>query len=72
MKIDLTCPVELWHFKMPTAEDPVCMVQLYNLSEKTEKVGEMRDQVHDLAEQMEDLLEQVMQDVKTMRELLLD
>ena len=35
MKIDLTCPVELWHFKMPTAEDPVCMVQLYNLSEKT-------------------------------------
>ena len=35
MKIDLTCPVELWHFKMPTADNPVCMVQLYNLSEKT-------------------------------------
>jgi len=35
MKIDLTCPVELWHFKMPTAQYPVCTVQLYNLSEKT-------------------------------------
>ena len=35
MRIDLTCPVELWHFKMPTADFPVCSVQLYNLSEKT-------------------------------------
>ena len=35
MRIDLTCPVELWHFRMPTAESPFCTVQLYNLSEKT-------------------------------------
>ena len=34
MRIDLTCPVELWHFQMPTREYPVCTVQLYNLSEK--------------------------------------
>lgn len=34
MKIDLTCPVELWHFKMPTAEDPYCRLQLYNLTIK--------------------------------------
>ena len=35
MRIDLTCPVELWHFRMPTAESPFCTVQLYNLSDKT-------------------------------------
>ena len=35
MRIDLTCPVELWHFQMPTKSYPVCTVQLYNLSEKT-------------------------------------
>ena len=34
MKIDLSCPVELWHFKMPTAEYPVVSLHMFNLSEK--------------------------------------
>ena len=34
MKIDLSCPVELWHFKLPTAEYPVVRLNLFNLSEK--------------------------------------
>lgn len=33
MRIDLTCPVELWHCKMPTADDPVLRMQVYNLSD---------------------------------------
>ncbi len=35
MKIDLSCPVELWHFRMPTPAYPVVTLQLFNLSEKT-------------------------------------
>jgi len=35
MKIDLTCPVELWHHALPTHDDPVCRLQLFNLSEQT-------------------------------------
>ncbi|MBR3874589.1 MAG: hypothetical protein IKM26_03715 [Clostridia bacterium] len=35
MKIDLTCPVELWHHALPTPEDPVCRLQLFNLTEQT-------------------------------------
>ena len=34
MKIDLTCPVELWHFKLPTEEYPVVSLNLFNLSDK--------------------------------------
>ncbi|MBQ6805751.1 MAG: hypothetical protein IJP04_13915, partial [Clostridia bacterium] len=34
MRIDLTCPVELWHCKMPVANDPVLTMQVYNLSDK--------------------------------------
>ena len=34
MKIDLTCPVEMWHCKMPTAEYPALTMQVYNLSDK--------------------------------------
>ena len=33
MRIDLTCPVELWHCKMPTADNPVFSMQVYNLSD---------------------------------------
>ena len=33
MRIDLTCPIELWHCKMPTIQDPVFTMQLYNLSD---------------------------------------
>ena len=34
MRIDLTCPIEMWHCKMPTPSDPMLMMELYNLSEK--------------------------------------
>ncbi len=35
MKLDLSCPVELWHFRMPTRDYPVVTLQLFNLSEKS-------------------------------------
>lgn len=34
MRIDLTCPVELWHCKMPTPAEPALAMQVYNLSDK--------------------------------------
>ncbi len=34
MKIDLTCPVELWRYELPTETDDVCRLLLYNLSDK--------------------------------------
>ncbi len=34
MKIDLTCPVELWRYQLPEGEDDACSLLLYNLSEK--------------------------------------
>lgn len=34
MKIDLSCPVELWKFSTPTPEEPECTFVLNNLSEK--------------------------------------
>lgn len=33
MRIDLSCPVEMWHCKMPTAESPSLAMQIYNLSD---------------------------------------
>ncbi len=33
MRIDLSCPIELWHCKMPTADNPVLAMQIYNLSD---------------------------------------
>ena len=35
MKIDLTCPVELWHYALPTRQYPACRLQLFNLTEQT-------------------------------------
>ncbi|NLD51343.1 MAG: hypothetical protein GX650_00480, partial [Clostridiales bacterium] len=35
MRIDLSCPVELWHFRLPTQDYPVVALQLFNLSDKT-------------------------------------
>jgi len=35
MKIDLSCPVELWHYALPTTEYPACRMQLFNLTEQT-------------------------------------
>ena len=34
MKIDLSCPVELWQYTPPTAESPECAFVLNNLSDK--------------------------------------
>ncbi len=34
MRIDLTCPVEVWNCHMPTAEYPFCTLKMYNLSKK--------------------------------------
>ncbi|MEG0864516.1 MAG: hypothetical protein RSE58_11675 [Clostridia bacterium] len=34
MKIDLTCPVELWQYAMPTEDDSECTFMLNNLSDK--------------------------------------
>ena len=34
MKIDLSCPVELWHFKLPTSVDPAVYLHLFNLGHK--------------------------------------
>ena len=34
MKIDLTCPVELWRYELPTETDEACHLLLYNLSDK--------------------------------------
>ncbi len=35
MKVDLTCPVELWHYALPTRQYPACHLQLFNLTEYT-------------------------------------
>jgi tetratricopeptide (TPR) repeat protein len=34
MKIDLTCPVELWRYELPTETEDACRLLLYNLSDK--------------------------------------
>ncbi|MEA4929617.1 MAG: hypothetical protein VB104_13205 [Candidatus Limiplasma sp.] len=34
MKIDLTCPVELWQYTTPAESNPVCTFMLNNLSDK--------------------------------------
>ena len=34
MKIDLTCPVELWQYAMPTDEHSECTFVMNNLSDK--------------------------------------
>ena len=34
MRIDLSSPVELWHCRMPSQDDPVLTMQIYNLSDK--------------------------------------
>lgn len=35
MKIDLSCPVELWQYQLPDKEYPACVFLMYNLSLKT-------------------------------------
>lgn len=35
MKIDLTCPAELWQHALSQSDSPVCELTMYNLSDKT-------------------------------------
>lgn len=35
MRIDLTCPAELWRYELPRSGYPACELMLYNLGEKT-------------------------------------
>lgn len=35
MKVDLSCPIELWAYSLPTAEKPVLSLTFFNLSDKT-------------------------------------
>ena len=34
MKIDLTCPAELWRMRLPREDSPACELTMYNLSDK--------------------------------------
>lgn len=34
MKVDLSCPIELWEFELPTEEKPVCSLKFFNLGER--------------------------------------
>ena len=34
MKIDLTCPVEMWRYDLPQKDYDACNLTLYNLSDK--------------------------------------
>ena len=34
MKVDLSCPIELWSFVLPTAERPACSFTFFNLDRK--------------------------------------
>ncbi len=52
MKIDLTCPVELWQVSKPTAEAPECTVVLNNLSEKIVISVQVTMICYDQAEEM--------------------
>ncbi|NLD02295.1 MAG: hypothetical protein GX674_03220, partial [Clostridiales bacterium] len=35
MRIDLSCPVELWHFRLPAPDKPTVSLHMFNLSDKT-------------------------------------
>ena len=34
MRIDLSCPAELWRYELPKEDYPICGLMLYNLGEK--------------------------------------
>lgn len=34
MKVDLSCPIELWAFELPTPENPVCSFTFFNLDKR--------------------------------------
>ncbi len=64
MKIDLTCPVELWRYELPTETDEACRLLMYNLSDKD--VASMQVTLAGFDAQGEALSRQVerLQDVK--------
>lgn len=35
MKVDLSCPIELWEYELPTAESPTLSFTFFNLGERT-------------------------------------
>lgn len=35
MKVDLSCPIELWEYELPTAENPAYSFTFFNLGERT-------------------------------------
>ena len=47
MKIDLSCPVEVWAAKRPTAEYPASELTLFNLSDKVVVSVEVTMQIQD-------------------------
>lgn len=34
MKVDLSCPIELWAFELPTSENPACSFTFFNLDKR--------------------------------------
>ena len=34
MKVDLSCPIELWEYVLPTEEKPACLFTFFNLGER--------------------------------------
>ena len=34
MKVDLSCPIELWEYTLPAEDKPVCSFTFFNLGEK--------------------------------------
>ncbi|MDR0397088.1 MAG: hypothetical protein LBH66_07280 [Oscillospiraceae bacterium] len=35
MKVDLTCPLELWEYRLPSKDSPECVLTLFNLENRT-------------------------------------
>lgn len=34
MKVDLSCPIELWEYELPTVENPICSFTFFNLGDR--------------------------------------
>lgn len=51
MRIDLTCPVELWQFELPSEGYPACSLMLYNLSDRLVSSVEVTAVLKDQAEE---------------------
>ena len=51
VRIDLTCPVELWQFELPSEGYPACSLMLYNLSDRLVTSVEVTAVLKDQAEE---------------------